>query len=172
MEKINCIHTGKILKAIGYKGEMLVAIHPENTEYIIKKGFIFIEFQEELIPFYIEEISHTSGENYIINLEGITDTRKYNNCNLWFPLCDLPDNYIAKNPLHQISGFTVIDDSKGEIGKADEIIEIPGNTILRVLFNNKEILIPVHEDIMYKIDIKKKQIYINAPEGLIENYLG
>jgi len=43
--------------------------------------------------------------------------------------------------------------------------------LLQVRFGEKEILIPAVDQIMKEIDRKKKIIYIEAPDGLIEIYL-
>ena len=41
----------------------------------------------------------------------------------------------------------------------------------RIEINNKEALIPLHEDTIIKIDKKKQQVIVTLPEGLLEIYL-
>jgi 16S rRNA processing protein RimM len=40
-----------------------------------------------------------------------------------------------------------------------------------VSFNEKEILIPLVDEVILKVDRKKKELHIRAPEGLIDIYL-
>jgi 16S rRNA processing protein RimM len=45
------------------------------------------------------------------------------------------------------------------------------NPLLQVNFNGTEILIPIFEGLIEKVVRKKKELYIKAPEGLIDLYL-
>ena len=72
---------------------------------------------------------------------------------------------------HEISGFKVIDQEKGEIGEIDTVIDLTSNPLLRIEFNEKEILIPIFEGLVLKVDRENKILYISAPEGLIDLYI-
>jgi len=70
-----------------------------------------------------------------------------------------------------LKGFTVIDDTHGEIGVVTAVLEMPQQLILEINNGSKNILIPANEDIIHKIDKKRKTIFIDAPDGLIDLYL-
>ena len=53
-----------------------------------------------------------------------------------------------------------------------EIIEYPTQSLIQIIKDDKEILIPIHEDIVKNVDREGKKIYIKAPSGLIDMYLG
>ena len=53
----------------------------------------------------------------------------------------------------------------------DEFVEQPHQLLCRIEIETKEVLIPLHEDTIIKIDQKKKQIIVDLPEGLLEIYL-
>jgi ribosomal 30S subunit maturation factor RimM len=42
---------------------------------------------------------------------------------------------------------------------------------MQVFFKEKEILIPINPHVILDVDREKKEIQIDAPEGLIELYL-
>ncbi|MFZ4772329.1 MAG: ribosome maturation factor RimM [Ferruginibacter sp.] len=71
----------------------------------------------------------------------------------------------------EIEGYAVIDSACGEIGFVRTVLEMPQQALLWIDFNGKEILIPVVDEIVKKVDRKTKTIHIEAPEGLIELYL-
>jgi 16S rRNA processing protein RimM len=52
-----------------------------------------------------------------------------------------------------------------------EIIEQPHQLLCRIEINEKEVLIPLHEDTIRKIDKKLKQVIVELPEGLLDIYL-
>jgi ribosomal 30S subunit maturation factor RimM len=62
----------------------------------------------------------------------------------------------------------VWDEKQGELGIADELMEIAGNPLLKIISGNKELLIPAHPDIILEINDAKKLIRIHAPEGLTD----
>ena len=64
-----------------------------------------------------------------------------------------------------------IDEEKGELGKVQEIIEYPTQSLIQILINGKEVLIPIHDDIIQDVNREEKKIYIKAPNGLIDMYL-
>ena len=73
--------------------------------------------------------------------------------------------------LQELAGYKIEDKEKGELGIIENMIVLPEQTLLRILHHNKEILIPVVEEIIVKIDRRGKRVYIDAPEGLIDLYL-
>jgi len=50
------------------------------------------------------------------------------------------------------------------------VIEQPHQLICRIILNEKDVLIPLHEETIQKIDKKKKQVYVELPDGLLEVY--
>jgi 16S rRNA processing protein RimM len=90
---------------------------------------------------------------------------------LWFPLNMLPQGFADQNLLLDIKGFQVIDRIYGEVGIAEEVFELSQQSILRIYKGKKEILLPVNDKFILKTDRKKRQIHIEAPDGLIESYL-
>jgi len=44
--------------------------------------------------------------------------------------------------------------------------------LCRIEVNEKEVLIPLNESTIEKIDHKKKEVIVELPEGLLEIYLG
>jgi 16S rRNA processing protein RimM len=67
-------------------------------------------------------------------------------------------------------GYTVVEAGK-ELGKILEIIEQPHQLLCRLEIEGKEVLIPLHEDTILKVDKKKQQVIVELPEGLLEIYL-
>ena len=55
-----------------------------------------------------------------------------------------------------------------DIGRVREVMRTGGTEILAVEGEEKEFLIPFAESICIEVDIEKKRILIDAPEGLLE----
>ena len=72
---------------------------------------------------------------------------------------------------HEITGFSIVDENHGNIGQIQQVLEYPNQAVFQVFSNEKEVLIPISNEIIKLVDREKKQIKIKAPEGLIEIYL-
>ena len=90
---------------------------------------------------------------------------------LFLPVSFLPKLKDDQFYYHEIIGFQVVDENHGNIGMIGDILELPHQSLFQIRNGEKEILIPVVDDIIQKVDRKKKQLLIKAPEGLIEIYL-
>jgi ribosomal 30S subunit maturation factor RimM len=72
---------------------------------------------------------------------------------------------------HEVLGYEVIDSIKGSIGKVINVIDIASNPLMQTEINGKEVLLPIFDGLVKKVDRKKMTLYIEAPEGLIDLYL-
>jgi len=72
---------------------------------------------------------------------------------------------------HEVLGYEVIDSIKGSIGKVTNVIDIASNPLMQTEINGKEVLLPIFDGLVKKVDRKKMILYIEAPEGLIDLYL-
>ena len=91
--------------------------------------------------------------------------------NLFLPLSILPKLTGKKFYFHEIINFAVVDAKKGNIGNIASVIDYPAQPLFQIMNGTTEILIPILDQIIDKVDRENKTIYIVAPEGLIDIYL-
>ena len=65
-------------------------------------------------------------------------------------------------------GYTVIDNAIGKIGEIKEVIEMPSYELVKVVYQNRIVMIPMHEDLVEDVDEEEKKITMNLPEGFFE----
>jgi 16S rRNA processing protein RimM len=51
------------------------------------------------------------------------------------------------------------------------VIEQPVQILLRIEMEGKEVLVPLNESTLDKIDHKQEKIYVTLPDGLLDIYL-
>ena len=90
---------------------------------------------------------------------------------LYLPEEILPDLKGTQFYDHEIIGFKVLDDVHGDIGEVENVIDLAANPLLQTICKGKEVLVPIFDGLVQKIDRKNKILYIKAPEGLIDLYL-
>ena len=88
---------------------------------------------------------------------------------IWIPEPDFK-KFAAKTSPINLLGYTIINERE-ILGEILEVIEQPHQLLCRIELKNKEVLIPVNESFLKKIDHKKKQIMMELPDGLIDVYL-
>lgn len=70
---------------------------------------------------------------------------------------------------HQIEGCTVVTKSGEQVGLVHDVMPGSENDLLVVhVTEGREILIPLSQTICLKIDLEKKTIIIDPPEGLLD----
>lgn len=173
MTKNDCFFFGKITKTHGLKGEITVKLDVANPEDFKDLRYLLIEDRGNLIPYFIEN-QKINGDRMIVQLQ---DVKKVDQAvtfmgkavflpNEFMPELDEDDFYYK-----EIIGFKMIDVLKGEIGEISDVLEYPTQAVIQVMKDGKEILIPIHDDIIQKVNKKAKTLTVKAPEGLIDMYL-
>ena len=72
---------------------------------------------------------------------------------------------------HEVIGFEVEDQRLGVVGKIQSVNDSTAQPLFEVLNGAIEILIPMIDHFLVKIDRENKKVVMNLPEGLIEMYL-
>ena len=173
MKKDDCFLFGKIIKTHGFKGELIISVGYPIPGIFNKTNYIFIETEGLLVPFFLESVQG-AGSSVNIKFEDVDSEEKSRllcGCNMWLPKKFMPEQLKKQLDIPGYTGFRVIDQQKGEIGLLENVLEMPQQQMLQIMKGPKEILIPVTEEIIVKIDKKNKTIYIDAPDGLIDLYL-
>lgn len=173
MKKEDCFYLGIITKPFGYKGDLVIYLDVDNPSDYQDLPTVLVDLETGLVPFFIEKMT-LKNNNATICLQDVTPEKALTliKKELYLPLNLLPKLKGNKFYFHEVLNFEVIDKIKGNIGVIQKIMDHPAQPILQVLHSsNKEILIPIADDIVLDVDRKKKQMTISAPEGLIELYL-
>jgi 16S rRNA processing protein RimM len=160
---------GRIQKVQGYDGTLTVKLERDFTEDISDMESVFIEYEGKPVPFFISSMEDEGGDILKLRLEGYDS---YDKASL-FAGCRIRMTSGTRREEDDvnsgITGFTVILSDLSIAGVVEEIIQNPGQDLLRILSpEKKEILVPLHSDLITGIDKKKRTISMDLPEGLIE----
>ena len=174
MTKDKCFYVGRIVKTHGLKGEVTLRIENEQFDEIEELDYFLLDINDKLIPFFIENIIFHSNKSFILfqDLKTLEAASQLVGTAAYLPLVLLPEKDGNDFYSHEVVGFIVVDEEKGELGKVQEIIEYPTQSLIQIIKDDKEILIPIHDDIIKSLDREGCKIFIKAPNGLIDMYLG
>ena len=134
---------------------------------------IFIEEKKKsFLPWFITATKIKSENEIYLSLEGVMtreDALKLVQKEVWLTEADFK-KFAAKSAPASLLGYTIIDDGN-ELGTILEVIEQPHQIICRIEVQSKEVLIPLNEAFLEKVDHRKKQVLVTLPEGLLDIYL-
>lgn len=172
-DKDSYFSLGRFLKTHGYKGELVLLLDSDSPEEYTDLNTIFVDMDGSLVPWFIETIG-IKEDLATVKLEDISgpdQAKDFIKRDVYLPLEKLGDLKGKDFYFHEIIGFEVKDKAHGNIGKVEEILDRPEQEIIRIVSGKKEILIPLTDQMISKIDRRKKILHLDTPEGLIDLYL-
>lgn len=177
MESIDiskCTKIGKLLKTHGLNGELILQFEPEFDVTLENIEFAFFEIEGGLVPFYFSNdgLRFRTHETAIVKFDGIDTQEKakeFVDCRIFVFSHEVVIE--DENKAFSLMDYKVIDKKQGIIGNVINVDNFSGNKVITVLFNSKEVMIPLSEDILKNADHKNKEIFLVCPQGLLDLYI-
>ena len=135
---------------------------------------VFIAHGNNLVPFFIEKSSLHKSQLLRMRLEDVDTEAEADailKSELYLPLAFLPKLSGNQFYFHEIIGFSMKDNNYGVVGTIVSVNDNTAQALFEVENNGKQILIPMNDEFIEKVDRENKQIIVNTPEGLIDLYL-
>jgi len=170
----DCFFLGKIVKKYSFKGELLAKLDTDEPAIYENLDAIFIDLNSTLIPFFIEKSQLHKSDLLRLKFDDINneeDAEALLKSDLYLPLELLPKLEGNKFYFHEIINFKLIDENFGLVGVVKGVNDTTAQALFEVDRDGIEILIPLNDDFIKKIDRTNKSITVNTPKGLIELYL-
>lgn len=174
MQKEDCFYLGKIVSKFSFKGEVLVKLETDDPEIYEEMESVFVEYNNNLVPFFIERCKLHKSELLRVKFEDVDseeDADDLMKSTLYLPLDLLPELDENQFYFHDIIGYQVEDLKKGPIGIITAINDMTSQALFEIDFDGDQILIPIIDSFIHKLDKEQKLLIVDAPEGLIDLYL-
>ena len=174
MRKEDCFYLGKIAKKFSFKGEVLIFLDTDEPELYENMESVFVEFNKNLVPFFIENSNLHKNDFLRVKFEDVDDEAEADSimgCEIYLPLNLLPKLEGNQFYFHEVIGFEIEDQRLGVFGKIVSINDSSAQPLFEVVNGNVEILVPMIDQFLVKIDRENKKVIMDLPEGLVEMYL-
>ena len=161
---------GNVANIHGIKGE--IKIYPYTDDILNLTNLKSIYFDKELKEKYKIKRARVHKNMLVIKLEGINDANEALELKT-------KDVYIPRNALKELDDNTyyiedlllsdIVEEESGNvIGKLTYVFNTGANDVYEVEREDKsKIYLPAISDVIKKVDIKSKKIYVKLMEGLI-----
>lgn len=164
---------GSTKRPHGLKGELKLYVEEKYVEDLMNAEILMIDIKGRPTPFFIEDIRF--GNNIIAKFEDVnTPEAAMSIANKEISLREsdlIPDDEreieIETMPYEHCIGYTIVNEGE-TIGVIDNIVEYPQQEMAILNYKNKEILVPLNQHFIKKVDDKNKVIEMVLPEGLLD----
>ncbi|MCB0698218.1 MAG: 16S rRNA processing protein RimM [Chitinophagales bacterium] len=167
------LRVGKIVAVHGLQGAVILSHIINGSDWLKKGDAIFVEMaRESRIPYFVGSVRSSKPDELLVtvdDVEGAAAAKKLIGRNVYVN-DELLQNTDADSPLMYI-GFHIVDAQKGDIGAITDVMQATQNWIAQLIIEDKEVLVPLAEELITEIDKKGRVIKMELPEGLIDIYL-
>jgi 16S rRNA processing protein RimM len=163
------VRLGYLLKPHGLKGELKVVFFNEDSRSLKNNQIIFLnDGKDDVFKKKIENVIYQLKNDIIkfFEIDTRDDAEKLSSLFLEISRKDLPKLKDGEFYLNDLIEFNIYDKSRNKYGVVINIFQFPANNVLVVLYDNKEQLIPIIDDVVLDIKHNKKEIIINPIPGL------
>ncbi len=167
------VSIGFCRKPHGVGGELKVQIEAEYLEDFLQAEVIFLDITGKQVPYFIEKIR--PGSEILVKLEDVDSREAAAALNGKEMLMREEDVHTGEEEENEedlayedLVGYEIIETDLGPIGKIEDVLEYPQQMMALLIYQEREILIPLNEYLIQDIDIENQQVIMELPEGLLE----
>ncbi len=166
------LRIGKLVATHGVQGDLILAHITGKAGWLKVGDVLFVALRKgSNIPHFVSKIRRENEEEIILHLED-TDTPESARMLVG------KDAFVAEQVLATVSqdspllwiGFEAIDEKEGSLGPVDDVYQTAQQWLATVHIQGKEVLLPLVDQTLKKIDIPNRKLYLSLPHGLLEVY--
>ncbi len=172
IQRDELIKIGQFNKPHGIVGELSFSF----TDDIFDRTdcpFFVCEVEGIFVPFFIEEYRFRGETAALVKLQDVNsepEARAFINKEVYFHKSYIDDDQEELSaPGDFFIGFLAEDVLYGELGTIVAVDDSTVNTLFIIeQADGEELLIPANDDFVVAIDVEKKFIQLNVPEGILD----
>ncbi len=174
MSEKKFVQIGYTKKTHGLGGELKVNIDAAMLEDFIKTELVFLEERGSKTPYFIEKVR--IGNEVIVKFEDVNV--KETAQNLTGKAIFLRESDVLEDSEREMElpdegygyclNFILIDKTVGEVGKIEDILDMPAQQMAVVEHAGRQVYVPLIPQFIEKVDKKGRKVFVNLPEGLLE----
>ncbi|MBA2613341.1 MAG: hypothetical protein H0U95_15335 [Bacteroidetes bacterium] len=158
---------GYFSKTHGVNGQLILKANKDFYSEDIRA--VFIETQTGVAPYFVKVFSQTPN-GYIVHLEDIDSVEKAKLL-IGKEVSITTELIYTTEEEFDWLGYEIIDKKFGVLGTVFSVSDNGQQVLVSIKHGEKEIILPLVDAFIEKLDENDKKLFFNAPEGLIDVYL-
>ncbi len=163
------IEAGAIVRPHGLKGEVVVDLARDLLEVVTESLELRVTGRKGGERTLTVERARDHKARKIVQFEGVStveDAEALRGWSVWLTREQIGPLEEDRWFVADIVGINVYTDGDEYLGKLAEVMHMPGNDVYVVRNGEKEILLPVIDDVIRSVDIESGRMVIHLMEGL------
>ena len=169
MDESDIVAIGKIVGCHGVRGVLKLLPYTESSEFFCEASRLLLRCEDG------RELSHTVSWSkphkrvILLALDDITSLAagdRLRGCEIVVPRSQLQEPESGSWYWVDLIGMTVMDPEKKPLGVLEAIIETGSNDVYVVKQGKREILVPALSSVVLVVDVEKRTMTVDLPEGL------
>lgn len=157
-------------KSRGIDGQFKVRVEDRYKEDLLKARAVFINIDGSKVPFIIE--STEERKDVILKLEEVESPEQvtaFLNREIYLSDDEISeDNHGPDLNKHPLIGYMLTDQNETQLGIIEDIIEYPHQLLASLTYNDKPLLVPIHEDLIMSLDEGGGSVQLEIAAGLLD----
>lgn len=166
---------GKLGKPWGHKGELTVQLETMGPDELAHAGALFVDIEGQKVPFFFTSLREQGRAGVLVKFDDFDDPQAAAilvGRDLYAPPGLLADGSDESWDPEDCVGMLVTDEVHGELGEVTEIGGTDDNPVLVILHGEREVLVPLADELIVGMDPEENVLVVRTPPGLIELYRG
>ena len=170
---MDLLRVAQVVKSYDVNGEVVIRLSSGVLEdYNFKKEPVFIIFDGLPVPFFITSYKSKGTNGALVKFETINDfshSEELVKKEIYVDSTKIDPDSIELDEDEAMAefliGFKIKDQSGKQVGEISDYYNYPNNPCIEI---NGEHLVPFNEDLILKLDHKKRIITMTIPGGLLD----
>ena len=169
---------GRVRKAHGIHGELVIEPLTDAPDAVFAPGRRLFAgtIEGDAAPdertLVVEESRPFKGGGWIVAFADLVDrneAERWRDRYLLAPRAELDPIGDDEIYLHDLHGLEIVlDGSEERVGEVVDVYELPQGVMLDVRRGQGTVLIPFRGEIVRRVDLEARRVFIDPPEGLLE----
>ncbi len=163
------IEAGAIVRPHGLKGEVVVDLARDLLKVVTESLEVRVTGRREGERVLTVERARDHKARKVVQFKGVStleDAEALRGWSVWLTREQIGPLEEDRWFVQDIVGIDVYTDGDEYLGKLAEVMHMPGNDVYVVRKGEKEILLPVIDDVIRSVDIDSGRMVIHLMEGL------
>ena len=148
---------------------MIVNLSDRGVDLLNPQMKVWVKLaDDEFLPVIIEKVEKLNSR-YLVKFKDVNsseDAILFQHSEILIEN-EINENDIDDSTLNNYLGFDVFNESKEKIGFVKDSFEIPGNPLLLIEMDKKEVMVPIAEDFIQPFDIENRKIVVCRIDELL-----
>lgn len=168
---VQLIHIGHSAKSRGVAGKFKARIRDQFKPDLSKARALFINLSGSKVPFLLESVEDHG--HMVIKVEEIDSPEAVSQLlskELYLDINEISDPSLltSERSNHQLVGYNITDQHGTALGQILEVIQYPDQLLAKISYKKKDVLIPIHEDLILELVEAKNEIKLEIVDGLLD----